>query len=119
MAKGRAHLGRLGEQKAGEYLQKQGYQILERNFRTGWGEIDIIARDNQFLVFVEVKTRLSKKFGIPEEAITPVKLATIKKMAEFYQTVHCRAPVLMRIDVIAIEVNASGKILALRHLKNI
>lgn len=77
-------IGNQGEDLACEYLRKQGYKILERNYRIRGGEIDIIAQDKEYLVFVEVKTRLSHDFGLPVEAITPWKIKYLLKTAQFY-----------------------------------
>lgn len=67
-----------------KFLKKNGYRILERNFRIRGGEIDIVARDKDTLVFVEVKTRYSLDFGPPVEAITPWKIQALLKTARFY-----------------------------------
>ncbi len=67
-------IGNLGEDRAVEYLENLGYEIFERNFRTRFGEIDIIARDGETLCFVEVKKKTSDRFGSPAEMITPKKL---------------------------------------------
>lgn len=76
--------GNFGEDLACRYLEKSGYKIIARNFRIRGGEIDIIARDHDFLVFVEVKTRNSLKFGLPIEALTPWKIKALLKTALFY-----------------------------------
>lgn len=76
--------GNKGEAIACEYLKKRGYRILERNYRIRGGEIDIIARDREFLVFVEVKTRYSHDFGLPVDSITPWKIKFLKRAALFY-----------------------------------
>lgn len=74
-------LGKIGENLASEYLEKQGYLILERNFACRQGEIDIIAKDEKEFVFVEVKTRRSLKFGYPAEAVTNIKRKHMQKAA--------------------------------------
>lgn len=76
--------GNQGETLACEYLRSLGYTIQERNFRIRGGEIDIIAFDNEDLVFVEVKTRYSHDFGLPIESITPWKIKFLLKSALFY-----------------------------------
>lgn len=76
--------GNKGEDIACWYLKKQGYKILERNYRIRGGEIDIVARDKDFLVFVEVKTRYSHEYGSPAEAMTPWKIKYLLKTARFY-----------------------------------
>lgn len=77
-------VGNKGEDLACEYLKKQGYKILERNFRIRGGEIDIIAKDKEYLVFIEVKTRYTHQFGVPEESITPWKIKYLLHAAKFY-----------------------------------
>lgn len=77
-------VGNYGEDLACEYLKKRGYKILERNYRIRGGEIDIVARDGETLVFVEVKTRYSHDFGSPGESITPWKIKALLKTARFY-----------------------------------
>ncbi len=77
-------VGNKGEDLACKYLKKQGYKILARNYTIRGGEIDIVAREKDILVFVEVKARNSHEFGLPEESITPWKLRSLKKTALFY-----------------------------------
>lgn len=80
----RRKTGAFYERKAGEYLQEQGYEILEYNYRCRAGEIDIIARDRGYLVFCEVKYRKDQKKGTPLEAVTLKKQRTISRCAMFY-----------------------------------
>ncbi|MDO8503120.1 MAG: YraN family protein [bacterium] len=109
--------GKLGEDAAVKLLEREGYKILDRNFRSRVGEIDIISQDGNTLVFVEVKTRWSKKFGYPEEAVTPRKLWAIGRTGEYYKLTHPNTPDLLRIDVVAIEVE-QGRIVAGKIIKN-
>ena len=95
-------VGRWGEQAAAEYLEKQGYQILARNFRAGRGEVDIIARQKNVLVFVEVKARSSNRYGYPEHSVTPRKRQNILSAAEKYIFEHPEFQT-WRVDVIAVE----------------
>lgn len=76
--------GHRGEDIACGYLKKQGYNIIERNFRIRGGEIDIVAKDKEYLVFVEVKTRYSHEYGLPVESMTPWKIKHLLKTAKFY-----------------------------------
>ncbi len=76
--------GVFGEALALKYLVGKGYEVLERNYRTRHGEIDLILRDDGALVFVEVKARRGRGFGEPLEAVTPVKQARVRLMAEVY-----------------------------------
>ena len=77
-------IGNNGEDLACKFLKQQGYKILERNYRIRGGEIDIVARDNDFLVFIEVKTRYSHEYGLPVESMTPWKIRYLLKAAKFY-----------------------------------
>ena len=95
--------GKYGEDLACHYLQKQGYKILERNFRIRGGEIDIVAIDGQTLVYVEVKARTSYQFGLPEESITPFKIKFLQRAAKFYRNNRRNLPELERIDVVAVD----------------
>lgn len=98
-------LGNLAEDFAVGFLQEKGYKIVNRNFRSRFGEIDIIAEESGILVFVEVKARWSQKFGSPVEAVTPQKLYKIKKTADYYALINSKTNQKMRIDVVALEMN--------------
>jgi len=102
---------KLGEDKACEYLKKLGFKILERNFRKGYGEIDIVVieqtKDEKVLVFVEVKTRTSNQFGSPLEAVTYWKLKSLIKTAQYYKMTHPKLPESLRIDAVAIILNGN------------
>lgn len=102
--------GKIGEDIAQNYLQKKGYKILERNFKKRYGEIDIVALNKDVLVFIEVKTRKSSEFGSPLEAITPWKLKSLIKTAEYYRFTHSRLPESFRIDAVGIKLNDLGEI---------
>ena len=112
-------LGRLGEELAVKQLKNNGYRILEQNFRSKFGEIDIIAQDADDLVFIEVKTRWSKSFGPPEEAITSWKIRRIIKAGEYYKLLHPETPEALRIDAVAVDLSSEGKIERVEILKNI
>lgn len=112
-------LGKFGEDLATKYLQKQGYKIIERNFKKKYGEIDIVAQVDESLVFIEVKTRFTSKYGLPEEAITPWKLKSLVKSAEYYKRLHPELPDLLRIDFIGVEFLENGKIKEIKLIKNI
>ncbi|OGH19760.1 MAG: hypothetical protein A3D74_02360 [Candidatus Levybacteria bacterium RIFCSPHIGHO2_02_FULL_37_13] len=92
----------LGEDKACEYLRKNGYKIVERNFRKGYGEIDIVAIHENTLVFIEVKTRTSNSFGSPLEAINYWKLKSLIKTAQYYKMTHRNLPESLRIDAVSV-----------------
>ena len=100
-------LGREGEDRAAKFLAKRGYRILERNYRTRSGEIDLIALDRGVVVFVEVKTRTSDAFGAPELAVTPQKQQRMLKAALGYMKYKKLHQVPCRFDVVAIS-SAAG-----------
>ncbi len=119
----RATLGRLGEDLAAAYLTAQGYTVIARNWRTRTGEIDIVARDGEWLVFVEVRTRRLRRrdavpiLGAPEDSVTPRKQMRLAAMVEAYLfEMPFDGP--KRIDVIALEVAADGSVLRLNHLRD-
>lgn len=93
--------GKYGEEIAADYLRKKGFAILERNWRFRYWEVDIIASYNGFLHFVEVKTRMSIRYGRPEESITRDKMRSLKNAAEEYQYLHPEWKYL-QFDVLAI-----------------
>lgn len=76
--------GDYGEELACQYLRNSGYRILDRNFRIRGGEIDIVAREGDTLVFIEVKTRYSHEYGLPVESMVPWKIRALLKTARFY-----------------------------------
>lgn len=112
-------LGKKGEDFASSYLTQKGYHILNRNFKGRPGELDIVALHHNTLVFVEVKTRVGREFGLPEEAVHPRKLQEIIHTAEYFCLLHPNYPKALRIDVIAIEYDSLGQIAALRHIVNV
>jgi len=103
----RAALGRLGEDLACEELQRQGYAIVDRRFRTRCGELDIVARQGSVLVFVEVRARRSGNFGTPFESVTWQKRQRVSRMAASYLLEKHLRNVACRFDVVG--VMASGE----------
>lgn len=100
----RQQLGKHGESIAIKHLIRNGYRIIERNYRSDLGEIDIIAKDKDTLVFVEVKTRTSYRFGDPKYAITQKKQRKISMVALGYLKVTRQEKVKARFDVVTIAV---------------
>jgi putative endonuclease len=105
----RRNTGILGENLAKDFLKKRGYRILEANYRCPQGEIDLVARHKDYLVFIEVRTKRSQEFGTPEESITLTKKERLRAVASHYQQTHSNLPQLWRIDVVAIELDRKGK----------
>ncbi|HEY4718897.1 MAG TPA: YraN family protein [Anaerolineales bacterium] len=95
-------LGSWGEQRAADYLQKRGYELLGRNVRSEYGEIDLLARQGEVLVFVEVKARSTTRFGQPEEAITARKQQHLLDCALDYLQTHPELDGDWRVDVISV-----------------
>jgi putative endonuclease len=94
-------IGRWGEQAVAAYLVEHGYEILGRNVRTPYGEIDIVARQGEVTVFIEVKTRTSNRMGFPEASVTVRKQAHMLACAEHYAAGH--AVDHWQIDVVSVE----------------
>lgn len=111
-------LGRRGEEIAAAYLLRNGYAIIARNWRCPVGELDIVARDGECLILVEVRTRCGEGYGTPEESITPRKQAKLVEVAETYLQATAQENVVWRIDVIAIQLGARGQDLRLNHIRN-
>ena len=98
----RRSLGDRGEDLAAAHLKKQGYNILARNYRTPIGEIDLVARHQGVLVIIEVKTRRSRRFGSPQEAVHPAKQERLRNLAEYYLQQQGLGEVMVRFDVVGI-----------------
>lgn len=114
----KSQTGKMGEKLACEFLGHNGYHILERNYRCPEGEIDIVARQEDTLVFIEVRTKTSWKFGGPEESITPVKAARLRTLAAHYGQNHEGLPEARRIDVVAIQMNKNGQASRIEIIEN-
>ena len=114
----RKELGALGEKAARAFLEKRGYKVLEANFRSREGEIDLIALQREVVVFAEVKARTSHALGTPQEAVTPRKLERIKNLALEYLATHPNLPPDWRIDVLALDMDAGGRIKSLDLIEN-
>ena len=114
----RQGLGRTGERLAAETLMSKGYRILERNFRCRQGEIDLVAEDEQDIIFVEVKTRRGVSFGLPEDAVTIRKRRKLVEVASNYLDFHTCSDRSWRIDVVAVQFSSSGKLEEIRIYKH-
>ncbi|MFC2022394.1 YraN family protein [Chloroflexota bacterium] len=114
----RRDTGILGEKLALDFLKKRGYRILETNYRCPTGEIDIVAKHKDSLVFVEVRTKKSLDFGSPEESITPAKKERMRTAAGHYLQMHNNLPLSWRIDVVAIELDKKDKLSRIELIEN-
>lgn len=117
MSKQKQSLGRWGEEAAARYLAERGYEILARNVRTEFGELDLVARHGKQLVFVEVKARTGNQYGQPEEAVTTTKQLHLAEAAESYLQANPQLASDWRVDVIAIN-RKTGKDLEIAHFEN-
>lgn len=118
----RQRVGRWGEAVAAHFLEQRGYTILAQNVRTSHGEVDLIARQQDELVFIEVKTRTNTQFGLPEEAVDARKLEHVFRAAEAYLEMQAGlAGMAWRIDVIAIQGRPGAKVedVIIEHFENI
>lgn len=114
----RRRLGQWGENVAAIHLEASGLALVERNWRCRGGEIDLVARDGETIVFVEVKTRRGREFGAPEEALTAHKARKLLQLGEIYMAEHELDDVNWRIDLVAVELDESGLLLRCDHIPN-
>ena len=115
----RKKLGDFGEQVATAFLVRRGYVLVERQWRSAAGEIDLVMRDGPALVFVEVRTRRGDQAGAPEESIGRAKQARLGALAYTYleqHGVHADQP--WRIDVVAVDIDRSGRVAGVRHIRD-
>ena len=114
-------VGQFGEKLAREYLIRHGYKIIETNIKISYKEIDIIAVKNKELIFVEVKTRTSYKFGGADESIFSAKTKTLKQAVGIYLRQANKKIKYndIRIDLIAVDINRADKRAKLKHYKSI
>lgn len=117
MADRRKNLGKWGESVAAVHLEAKGYEILERNWRCQQGEIDIIARSGEELVFVEVKTRQGNMMGTAEEGLTEPKSRKLFQLAQLYLAER-ELDADWQVDLIAVTLDPSGKLERIVHIPN-
>lgn len=111
-------IGSFGENLATEYLQKMNYKILKRNYRCKIGEIDIISTSNNFLCFVEVKTRYESMYGTPGEAVNRKKQIKLYKIAQFYIMQNNIFNLNFRFDVLEVILNHKNNDFTVRLIEN-
>jgi len=112
------NIGKYGEELACKYLESKGYKIKERNYRTFLGEIDIVCEYKKNIVFVEVKTRRSDKFGYPEEAINFIKQRKIIKNALCYLSKYHLWGENCCFDVVLVRISKDKDIKSIKHIRN-
>ena len=117
MSTDRVKLGKLGEEMAGRFLLEQGYQILTTNYRCPQGEVDIVARDGEEVVFVEVRTRRSQGFGTPQESLTRPKMRRLVATCQDYLQGYGGADTNWRIDLVSVRLDAGNRVKDIDHLR--
>jgi putative endonuclease len=112
-------IGRTGEQIAREYLEGKGLHTIELNWRCAAGELDLVMRDGDILVFVEVKTRVSAQAGAAEESVSVAKARRLLATGDWYVSEHPELDQLIwRIDLVALTMTRDGSVLRLTHIEN-
>jgi len=112
------HFGSIGEQLAAEYLEKNGFIIMDRNFRAGrFGEIDIVASENEYICFIEVKTRTGSHFGTPAEAVGYTKREKLRKLAWIYLKQRNLGEKNMRFDIVEVTGKRSDEGFRLQNIE--
>lgn len=119
MSTARQKFGRQGEQLAAQYLRRKGYIIIGQHYTSRWGEIDLIVQDKKELVFIEVKSRKTKRFGRPEESITKSKLNHLVKAICCYLEENDAYNRDYRIDVVLIVFAKDSPSSTIQHIKNV
>ena len=114
----RKETGNLGEKLARDHLKKKRHRILDTNYRCPHGEIDIISRQKDTLVFTEVRTKTGTDFGTPEESITRTKRERMRACAHYYLQTHENPVKTWRIDVAAVEMDKNGKPSRIEFIEN-
>ena len=112
----RQGVGRRGEELAARYLQELGLTVIDRNVRMAWGEIDLVARQGDELVFVEVKTRIGDQSTAPDEILGVGKLARLERMSAAYVERLGDPDVDWRVDVVAVVIGRDGRVVRIDHV---
>ncbi|MFZ3070388.1 MAG: YraN family protein [Anaerolineaceae bacterium] len=112
-------IGRWGEQIASQYFASKGYEIITRNYHTRYGELDLVTKKDQTLVFVEVKTRSNQEYGTGEQAITPKKLQALRDSITVYLETFPEPLPEWQIDLIVVEGALNSPDPILLHYENL
>lgn len=115
----RPNLGAIGEESARRYFGEKGWPVLARNWRCPEGELDLIVQEGETIVFVEVRTRSSLRFGTPEESLTAAKRSHLKRAGETYLEAAGLVERDWRVDLIAIECSRTGTIRRFDHIRDV
>lgn len=118
MGREKKNTGMAGERIASAYLRKRGYRIIQSNFRTPFGEIDLVTRHKDILVFVEVKSRMTSSLGPPYLAITKAKERHIIKNALFYLKTRRLKNISWRIDIVSVKMNYCREVESIELIEN-
>jgi len=112
-------LGQFGKTMAAKYLHREGYHIVEMNFRKNYTVIDIIATKDKTLVFFEVKTRISEDFSKPFDTVTKERMKNLSQLASVYFHLHPHLPKVMRLDAVGVTLDKYRNVLDVEHIQNI
>lgn len=112
-------IGEFGENLAINYLKKNKYKIIDKNIKVSYKEIDIIAKKNNYIIFIEVKTRIANKFANPEEGMNHSKTKNLKKALNIYSKLKNINPEKMQIDLICVLINKEEKKANIKHYKEV
>lgn len=112
-------IGKFGEDLAEKYLLSKGYKIIARNYQTSYQEIDIIALDKAFTVFIEVKTRATSSLGGAEDAFGTIKFDNLKKAINRYIRYQELNADFVRLDLISVDICKKTKIAKIKHMEEI
>ncbi len=112
-------IGNFGENIACIFLKKRGYKIIERNIKLSYQEIDIVAKHDKKIIFIEVKTRTSKYLGAAEDSLYSSQIKNLKKAITNYCYKNYKNLSLIRLDFIAIDIDKKNKTIKIKHYKNI
>lgn len=111
-------LGRHGEEIAARYLEKNGFRLLRKNYRCRLGEIDLVAMDRDYLVFVEVRSKSSDEFGEGYESLLYKKQSKLRQVAWYYLKSEGKTGMSCRFDVVSIRFDRDGEVQRIEHIEN-